>query len=214
MRFARCAGCGGCGGQRVVALNGIRCTPAAAVAAATPTHLPPAPPRVVLQHKDNEGWEQLGGLPGVASALHVSLSDGVNPEATDGTDLEGRRWVLPPPLGFLKCLSRSSGSSAGLAVQLRLCARHSMQLSYIAACSAAAAAHSACLVCRALGNLAQCLHLQGCVWCQPLQGHPPKELLPAVVQQLERSHADSVDGGGHGGCWVTLPSRLAAPPAL
>lgn len=63
----------------------------------------------ICEHKDNEGWEQLGGLPGVASALHVSLSDGVNPEATDGTDLEGRRAVFGanrfkaiPPKSFFR----------------------------------------------------------------------------------------------------------------
>jgi hypothetical protein len=44
-----------------------------------------------LQHKDAGGWQKLGGVEGVASALHVSLHDGVNPAASDGTDLEGRR---------------------------------------------------------------------------------------------------------------------------
>jgi hypothetical protein len=44
-----------------------------------------------VQHKNAAGFEELGGIAGAASALRVSLSDGVNPAAADGTDLEGRR---------------------------------------------------------------------------------------------------------------------------
>lgn len=47
--------------------------------------------RSCVQHKDAAGWEQLGGLTGVAAALQTSLHDGINPTATDGSDLEGRR---------------------------------------------------------------------------------------------------------------------------
>lgn len=46
-----------------------------------------------LQHKDHEGFLKLGGLPGVASALHVSLSSGINPAVSDGRDIESRRQV-------------------------------------------------------------------------------------------------------------------------
>ena len=49
-------------------------------------------PRV--QHKRNDAWEELGGLPGVAAALRVSLHDGVSPAAADGTDLESRRCAV------------------------------------------------------------------------------------------------------------------------
>lgn len=44
-----------------------------------------------LQHKDNDGWAELGGLEGAAAALRVSLHDGVNAAAADGGDLESRR---------------------------------------------------------------------------------------------------------------------------
>jgi hypothetical protein len=33
----------------------------------------------------------MGGLSGVAAALCLSLSDGLDPAATDGTDLESRK---------------------------------------------------------------------------------------------------------------------------
>lgn len=48
-------------------------------------------PRARTQHKDNEGWAQLGGVTGVAAALQTSLHDGIDPNAKDGSDLEGRR---------------------------------------------------------------------------------------------------------------------------
>lgn len=44
-----------------------------------------------LQHKNEEAWAELGGTEGVAAALHTSLTDGLDPAAADGTDLEARR---------------------------------------------------------------------------------------------------------------------------
>lgn len=50
------------------------------------------PPRL-LQHKNSDAWAELGGTEGVAAALHTSLSDGLDPAAADGTDLDARRCI-------------------------------------------------------------------------------------------------------------------------
>ncbi|EFN50910.1 hypothetical protein CHLNCDRAFT_59377 [Chlorella variabilis] len=80
-----------------------------AVAGGAAFGVPAATLNEINEHKDNEGWAALGGLPGVAAALHVSLHDGVNPIATDGTDLEARRAAFGanifkaiPPKSFFR----------------------------------------------------------------------------------------------------------------
>ena len=44
----------------------------------------------ILQHKDDAGWDQLGGIEGVASALRTSLADGIDPN-TAAVDIAVRR---------------------------------------------------------------------------------------------------------------------------
>lgn len=70
--------------------------------AATPCTLPP------LQHKDDDAWEKLGGLEGVASVLHTSLTDGASPAEVA---LEARRAAFGanrfksiPPKSFFTLL--------------------------------------------------------------------------------------------------------------
>jgi len=53
-----------------------------------PAHV--ATPPALLQHKNNDDWAALGGVAGVASALHTSLADGINPAATGDESLEAR----------------------------------------------------------------------------------------------------------------------------
>lgn len=69
---------------------------------------PLAPPALRPQHKDAAGWEELGGLEGVASGLHTSLSSGVAATEVGPQGLEARRAAFGanrfkaiPPKSFL-----------------------------------------------------------------------------------------------------------------
>lgn len=44
----------------------------------------------LVQHKDSEGLEKVGGPEGLAKALNTSLDDGINPDAVDDTSVQRR----------------------------------------------------------------------------------------------------------------------------
>ena len=44
----------------------------------------------LVQHKDSEGLEKVGGPEGLAKALNTSLDDGINPDAVDDTSAQRR----------------------------------------------------------------------------------------------------------------------------
>jgi P-type Ca2+ transporter type 2C len=48
----------------------------------------------LLQHKDAEGLEKRGGVPGIADALCVNTSAGCDPSATGELSIEKRRQIF------------------------------------------------------------------------------------------------------------------------